>query len=239
MTRYETGQVMNLLTAAYPRYYAGIDEKRSKDALNMWATLFANDDMRIVLAAVRAFIDSDEKGFPPVPGQIKAKMRLILDPEEMTEMEAWNLVANALKNSAYGATEEFEKFPPVVKRIVGSPGQLREWGMMDSETVHSVVSSNFQRSYKAVAEKEREYRKLPGEVRDLVQSLRLSQAPIPELPEKQKEPKQIENCPFQDAVPMPEKLRELIRGQNTRRETSNGPRRSREETIAILRGEQT
>ena len=126
--------------------------------------------------------EGDEKGFPPVPGQIKAKMRLITEPDQMSEMEAWTLVSKALKNSTYGASEEFERFPPIVKRIVGNPSQLREWGLMDSETVHSVVASNFQRSYKAIAAKEREIGKLPSDVKLLVESLRLTQNTMPELP---------------------------------------------------------
>lgn len=39
---------------------------------------------------------------------------------------------------------------------------------MDSETVHSVVASNFQRSYKAIAQREREIAKLPSDVKALV-----------------------------------------------------------------------
>lgn len=91
--------------------------------------------------------------------------------DEMTEAEAWGIVAKALRNSAYGSREEFDKFPPVIKRIVGSPSQLREWSMMDSETVHSVVASNFQRSYKAIAQREKELAKLPPDVKALVGKL--------------------------------------------------------------------
>jgi len=39
---------------------------------------------------------------------------------------------------------------------VGSPNQLRAWALMDEETVQSVVASNFQRSYKAIAAKQKE-----------------------------------------------------------------------------------
>ena len=40
--------------------------------------------------------------------------------------------------------------------------------MMDSETLHSVVASNVQRSYKAISSREREIAKLPGDVRQMV-----------------------------------------------------------------------
>ena len=131
-------------------------------------------------AAVKALIESDEKGFTPHIGAVKAKLRLITGSDDLTEAEAWGIVAKAIRNSAYGAREEFEKFSPIIKRIVGSPSQLREWGMMDSETVHSVVASNFQRSYKAIAQRERELAKLPPDVKAIIGNLKCAH----ELPEK-------------------------------------------------------
>lgn len=139
--------------------------------LTLWAEMFARDDVALVAAAVKALIESDSKGFPPHIGAVKEKLRLISAGDEMTEAEAWGIVAKALRNSAYGSREEFDKFPPVIKRIVGSPSQLREWSMMDSETVHSVVASNFQRSYKAIAQREKELAKLPPDVKALVGKL--------------------------------------------------------------------
>ena len=80
---------------------------------------------------------------------------------DMTPQEAWQLVNAATQRGIYHAKDEFDKLPPVVQRIVGSPNQLKEWAMMDAETVQSVIASNFQRSYTVRAEKEREYMALP------------------------------------------------------------------------------
>lgn len=244
MTRGETGTIMDILAAAYPRYYAGISGQRRENALTMWATMFADDDIRLVVAATRSFIEADERGFPPVPGQIKAKIRLLTQQQEMTEMEAWGLVAKALKNSAYGSAEEFAKLPPVVRRVVGNPGQLREWGMMDSATVHSVVASNFQRSYKAIAAREREYNALPPAAREIVQQLLAAQNPMPELTEpaekKGQHPEpQHEKTEQQDAK---RRIAEIRRNQGNRAEKMGGDtgerkKYSREEIIRILRGE--
>ena len=143
----------------------------------------------------------------------------------MTEAEAWGMVAQALRNSIYGAREEFEKFPPIVKRIVGSPSQLREWGMMDSETVHSVVASNFQRSYKAIAQREKELAKLPPDVKALVGKLTEGKK-LDALPEKKRElPPEPEDKP--------------VPAQRVKLETavSLGTGRSREEVLAALKGD--
>lgn len=186
MTRKDTGIIMDILHAAYPRFYAGNVDMRN--AINLWAEMFANDDVALVAAAVKSFIESDEKGFPPTIGQVKAKIRLLTSAGELTEADVWNMVKKALRNGIYDAAKEFAAFPPVVKRIVGSLEQLREWATMDSETVHSVVASNFQRSYRAISAREREIAKLPADVKALLSEAVKPMDP-PKLPPKY-EPKE-------------------------------------------------
>lgn len=235
MTLRETGTIMDLLTAAYPRFYAGISEKRRHDALTMWAVAFERDDYRLVLEAVRGFINSDERGFPPVPGQIKSKIRLITERGEMTELEAWGIVAKALRNSGYGAKEEFDKFPPVIKRIVGSPAQLREWGMMDSETVHSVLASNFQRSYRAIAAKEREIAALPPDVQELAAQIAAAKS-MPELPAEN--PEQLPE-PKRESVPMPEHVKRTLEAARNPEPKSGKRHMSLKQIIAALKAGNT
>lgn len=168
MTRKETGIIMDILTTAYPRFYSGNDAPDPIKTMNLWSEMFSNDDVSLVAAAVKSLIETDEKGFPPTIGQVKAKMRLLTSKEEMTEAEAWALVAKAVKNGLYGSREEFNKLPKNIQRLVGSHNQLRDWAMMDSDTLHSVVASNFQRSYKQVATREKEIAKLPEDVRKMI-----------------------------------------------------------------------
>ena len=223
MTIEETGIIMDILKTAYPRFYSGPNAPDKMKTLRLWAEMFARDDVALVAAAVKALIESDSKGFPPHIGAVKEKLRLISGGDEMTEAEAWGIVAKALRNSAYGSREEFEKFPPVIKRVVGSPSQLREWGMMDSETVHSVVASNFQRSYKAIAQREKELAKLPPDVKALVGKLADAKK-IEVLPEKKPE---LPPEPEARAVPAPRAMLAAAISPRTGR--------SREEVLAMLR----
>jgi CRISPR/Cas system endoribonuclease Cas6 (RAMP superfamily) len=87
----------------------------------------------------------------------------------MTEMEAWQMVKSAI--SYYNAAETFERLPPILKRIVGSPNQLREWAIMEAEKFDTVVQSNFMRSYKALAAQERERAMLPESTRQMIAGL--------------------------------------------------------------------
>lgn len=171
MNRTETLKIMAILRGAYPQFYRSIDRVEANDTVNLWMDMFHSDDFTLVAAAVKSLIESDEKGFPPHIGAVKAKIRLITGTDETTEMEAWSIVSNALKDGYYGAEAEFKKFPPVIKRIVGSPSQLRDWSMMDSQVVQSVVASNFQRSYKIAVQRERELEKLPPDVKKMVKIL--------------------------------------------------------------------
>ena len=223
MDRAEVLKIMSVLRGAYPAFYRNIDRKEAEATVGLWCDTFSHDEYPLVAAAVKALIESDGKGYPPHIGAVKEKLRLISGGDEMTEAEAWGMVAQALRNSIYGAREEFEKFPPIVKRIVGSPSQLREWGMMDSETVHSVVASNFQRSYKAIAQREKELAKLPPDVKALVGKLADAKK-IEVLPEKKPE---LPPEPEARAVPAPRAMLAAAISPRTGR--------SREEVLAMLR----
>ena len=177
MTDRETLRVLAVLRAAYPRFYAGITDGDIDGIAALWQELFAQDDYRIVTAAVKALICGDEKGFPPVPGQVKARIRQITRPQEMTEGEAWALGSKAIRNSAYESGAEFGRLPAGVQRIVGSPSQLRDWGAMDSGTVHSVVASNFQRAFRSRQERDRAYAELPPDVKALIHRIASCDAP--------------------------------------------------------------
>ena len=170
MERKDVLQIMAVLRGAYPQFYRDVSRAEAEDTVNLWSDMFSGDDVALVAAAVKSVIESDEKGFPPTIGQVKAKMRLLTGKAETTEQEAWNTVAAAIKNGLYGSEEEFAKFPKEIKRIVGSPAALREWARMDSATVHSVVASNFQRSYRALAAKAAEVAKLPPDVRKMLEA---------------------------------------------------------------------
>ena len=181
MTREETLAIMSVLKAAYPAFYKDMKRSEAESVVNLWSSMFADESADLVAAAVKAHIATDERGFPPHIGAIKASIAKLMEPEEMTEFEAWALVEKACRNSQYGSSEEFYKLPEICQRLVGSPRQLREWGMMDAETVGSVIASNFQRSYRARAKYEREQMALPSDVKALMARI-ASGTSMPELP---------------------------------------------------------
>lgn len=168
MTYEDTLAVLSILKAAYPNFYRGMTKQDAEGVVNLWYDMFKAEPGSLVIAAVKTLLETDDKGFPPHIGAVKEKLRMLTQKEEMTEMEAWGLVSRALKNGLYGYREEWERLPETVRSAIGAPEQLRDWAMMDVDTVNSVVSSNFQRAYRAKAKREREVAALPAEVRAML-----------------------------------------------------------------------
>lgn len=173
MTPQETKRVLAVLAAAYPQFYANKPKADIDIAVNLWARQFADTDYNLVGAAVDAFIASDTKGFPPAIGQIKEQIMRMYERENglPSETEAWAMVKRAVRNGYYGYPKEWAKLPKIVQECIGEKEMLRDWSDLPTETIDSVVASNFMRTYRAKAEKEREYQKLPERVKVLFAKL--------------------------------------------------------------------
>lgn len=167
MTRQETGIIMDILATAYPGFYNRPGAPDRMQTLNLWMEMFADDDVAFVAAAVKSFIASDTKGFPPHIGAIKNAMHSLTRTGEMDEDQAWELLRNAASRSGYGAQEEYDKLPEDLRRMC-SPGQLFEWSQMDSDVFNSVVGSHFRKSYRARQESRRQDALLPADVKKVI-----------------------------------------------------------------------
>lgn len=171
MTKLEAAQIVGILQFNYPDTLRDMSEKAYQTYIEQWHKFFEDDDAKIVKAAIMAYIRSSTSRYMPNIGMIREEIRKLTAEPEMTGQEAWALVARALRNSGYGYREEYAKLPPVIQRAVGSANQLHEWALMDAEEVQTVVSSNFQRSYRAIAENQKEIDKLPAGYREQIREL--------------------------------------------------------------------
>lgn len=168
MTFDETVDILRIVKAEWPQSFAKMSKTDGEARLNLWATMFADDDVRLVGAALKTIIAAGNREFAPGVGQIKEQMRKLVSKGEKTEAEAWARILKAIRNSGYDSKRQFERLPPILQKIVGSPSQLREWGMMDSETLHSVVASNVQRAYRTMQQRENEAKKIPADVKAII-----------------------------------------------------------------------
>lgn len=171
MTKREIAELMTIMQANYPDSFRGQSDAVIGAKIALWHDFFKEYPKEIVFAAAKSFMAADTKGFMPNVGQINEHIQRMKESEGMTPAEAWVIVSKALKNSAWHAKEEFEKLPPECKRAVGSPEQMQEWAVMEAETVQSVIASNFQKSFRIRQERNRDFEKLPGDVKQFISGI--------------------------------------------------------------------
>lgn len=123
----------------------------------------------LVLQALRACIATNTSGFAPDVGQIMSKIQTISQPQELDGMAAWGLVSKALRNGTYGAVEEFNKLPPLVRQAVGMPDSLKNWATSDYQTIETVIQSNFLRTYETVVKRANEINRMPDNIKSLIE----------------------------------------------------------------------
>ena len=165
MTVKEARKLIAVFMVAYPNYKP-IDTEL---AATVWADATEEYTYEQINMAFKVYTKTSTSGFAPTPGQLIDKIHEITQPKELGEMEAWALVYKAICNSGYNSIEEFAKLPPLVQKAVGLPDNLREWSLTENLNLE-VVSSNFMRSYKAVILREKEFAKMPSDVKAIIQN---------------------------------------------------------------------
>jgi len=134
----------------------------------LWAVMFVDDNPLIVTETIKSLICVCK--YPPTIADIKNKINFIMQPEQPTEHEAWNSVRKAISDSIYNAEKHFDNLSEDVKKIIGSPNQLREWALTEDLNLE-VVQSNFMRSYKAKMQYKQQIQALPESTKQLIEGL--------------------------------------------------------------------
>lgn len=165
MTRDETKQLLMRISSVYPNWKPQAELKYVVETWWEYLSEYTYNEMKM---ALKAYISTDTNGFAPAPGQLIGLLDRLGSMQEPNEMEAWSLVSNALRRSTYYAESEFEKLPEIVQRAVGSPSMLRNWAQTDMQSIENVVQSNFMRTYRQEVSKNREKRKIPQDVLEIL-----------------------------------------------------------------------
>lgn len=167
MTEEQVGKLLMTIQAYYPNY----NPPDKKVTLNAWYIMLAEYPEELVLQALRACIATNTSGFAPDVGQIMSKIQTISQPQELDGMTAWGLVSKALRNGTYGAVEEFNKLPPLVRQAVGMPDNLKNWATSDYQTIETVIQSNFLRTYETVVKRANEINRMPDDIKSLIKKM--------------------------------------------------------------------
>lgn len=165
MTREETKKIIRIMCDSYPNY----KPMDLKETVDVWTMMLEEYTYEQISVALKAYILADTSGFAPNIGQLVAKVQTITQPQELNEMEAWALVNKALKRSMNNSAEEYFKLPPLVRKAVGLPAQLRTWSMAENFN-EEVAMSQFQRCYRSELQRKKEADKLPSDMQKLIQN---------------------------------------------------------------------
>lgn len=181
MTKSETMKLMAVIKMGYPHFYEGCDNMDG--VVDFWTEMFADYPLSLVMQAYQKFAATDTKGFPPVIGQIIQSINEIARPQvdELSEGEVWGMVKKALSDGYYHSRQEFDKLPPLVQRAVGNREMIYRWSMMDEEMIESNIRAMVCRSYKALAEAQREKLALPPSLSARLEALKAPDAAKPAL----------------------------------------------------------
>ena len=202
MTEEETAKILTTITIAYPNFKV-VDAEAT---IKLYFSMLKDYSYTLCDSALRKYIATDTTGFAPSVGKIIENINTLSTPQELNEMEAWNIVSKALRNGYYGAEEEFNKFPEIIKKVVGSPSTLSEWSI-DKDFNESVVSSNFMRAYKQEVVRTKEIMSLPPDIKALYLKNNLIRA------DKQSDIKKIDTRKDEaeyNSIPLPAELKDKI-----------------------------
>lgn len=162
-------KILTILQSEYPGSFAYMDQRTMALKVELWETEFGNDNLQLVYAAVRMYMKKPAQ-FAPSIGQIRENMNFLLksDKGELTDQDAWLLVSKACANGLHHSGEEFNKLPPEVQKAVGGPEQLKAWAAMGSETVESVISSNFKKTFRTTKERTKQLELMTPEMKAVI-----------------------------------------------------------------------
>lgn len=121
MTKKETISLFGILIAAYPNFDKFKDDSQVEGMVNMWASLFADDDSKIVGLAVKKHIMTNK--WPPSIAEIREIMADITHPDLIPPDQAWAAVSDLLYAvGEYDHGDDHRKLPQLIAQTVDAIG---------------------------------------------------------------------------------------------------------------------
>ncbi len=150
MTQNETNKILNAIAEFYPAFRK---DRNPVFISQVWYSIFRDVPYQQVSQALAEFIATDTKGYPPVPGALRALMIAHMQQEHISDTDAWNMTLRAIRRGIYNSREEFEKLPPAIRQVVRTPQNLYNWAFMDEWEIQHNIAPWFFRAYNSSIEK--------------------------------------------------------------------------------------
>lgn len=176
MTRDECKKLLMICEATYPNFKV----ENPTETVDAWTLVLGDFDYQTMETAFKIFVRTSGSAFAPMPSELIAMTRKVKELT-MADLETvWNEVREAIRCSSYYHEREFEKLSPLAKKVVGYPGQLRDWAACETQEIETVIYSNFKTRFETIRKREVEIQSMPAEVRELIESATVKQIGVKE-----------------------------------------------------------
>lgn len=134
MNKADAARLVAIVVTAYPNYDKFRDEQAVTATVNLWASMFATDDGRIVALALNKHIATSK--WPPSVAELREIMLEIQRPDLIPPDKAWAAVSDLLHTvGEYNHGDLQHQLPPLVARAVETIGWGNLWEMHRSYCV--------------------------------------------------------------------------------------------------------
>lgn len=121
MTRADAAKLIAIIVMAYPNFDKFRDDEHVKGVVNMWATMFSEDEPGIVGLAVKKHISTSK--WPPSVAEIREIMVEIQRPDLIPPDQAWAAVEDLMDTvGEYNHGELHQQLPAMIARAVENCG---------------------------------------------------------------------------------------------------------------------
>lgn len=125
ITEQETRQLIGIMSVIYPNM--PISEATIMPMIRTYQRIFARYTYEQLSNALEVYASTNLSGFPPQPAHL---IDIIESTKEnfLDFSEVYDMICQAVSRASVQASKDFNNFPEIVQRLVGSPQILREWG---------------------------------------------------------------------------------------------------------------
>lgn len=161
ITEDEARQLLSIMAVIYPNIQ--ISEATIEPTIKIYQRIFAKYKYQELENALEIYSTTNMSGFPPQPAHLIDIIESAYESEnKMDDSEVWKIIYNAVCRSSYKAEEDFNNFPPIIQRVVGSPNQLREWGQTSIDIVNGSVKTSVMINYHNIVKEEKVKNRMPN-----------------------------------------------------------------------------
>ena len=164
MTREETKKIVAVVSMTYPNF----KPDSMTDTVNAWHLFLEDYSYREISLALKAYVQTSGTAFPPSVSELINYVYKVGELNQISETDAWNKVRMATWDGLYHSKENFDALPEDVQLAVGSHEQLKAWAELDTETLESVIASNFKKAYRNALKRKNDIIRLPGELQGMI-----------------------------------------------------------------------